>query len=295
MIARLLSAAFALATISACVSLPPTHYSEGLKVEDGVSTFQGNSRTSSDTAQLYSKIGAIVSCMDKQMVALLSDSEDLTTKFNDVYTSTSTYQQPTYTSYQGKTYTSYNGPVRTTTTSIPYTVYYPSYKTYFTCVPRVFLSGFDSSENLPSGTVNKHTGDYLGAVLIKEPDIGSGLKANDVLIKANGKRVVDLPDLFVRTLPRMKAGSKRYKALLIRDGKLISVNVKTADLTSTYFLISNMIFISAACQKNNDPTFALCRFSNEEWSKVFYKYGIPKESHLDYLRTLKLTSDTEEG
>lgn len=226
----------------------PTRYVESGKSKQGytdkiidnnlrMTSFQGNSSTKKDQAQLYAKFRAIEICheMNRTYTHILS-IKDSTFDKEEVETieSPSYYYgvSPYYGRYGyggwGGGMTVY-GPVTTQTRSETYT--YPQFDIYFECVEKA-LDARMSFSVLSSSQMKDFVKDLKGAVQVKEilPDSPNKnrFKVADIVTKANGTRVSTVVELYQAY---KEAPDGKLQLEVIRDGVKKNISVKFTDVT----------------------------------------------------------------
>lgn len=217
-----------------------------------VASFQGNSATKKETAELYAKFRAIELCHegDKKYTHILRVKDKTFTK-EISQTSTVTpsyyYGMSPYYSRAGLGMGVAYMPVSTTTSNDTYT--YPSFDVYFECVDKA-LDARISLQDLSSSQVTKLVKDVMGApqvddVLSDSPNVGV-LKKGDIIVAANGERVGNTVDLFKASRASM---NKPFSVEFFREGVRKSTRIRFSDVTELV-AESQAEIIKKACKED---------------------------------------------
>lgn len=219
-----------------CATYPP---STGFEAADGsgygytvksldeensyMAIFKGNNRTNTAAAMAYTVLAGYTYCGAKKMHAKVDVPKDFSEK--ESYTQVSSYSVP-YVSANGTTsYSSH-------TYSYPVTRTYPNFYSIFICRPRfIIFKGNAEVETIPRELVHSVMKDFRGGILVKSVTEGEGqvFKADDVIVRANGKRVESISSL--NNLMSTLSDKKSVKLDVIRKQKVILVNAPIKDIT----------------------------------------------------------------
>ncbi|WPU65915.1 PDZ domain-containing protein [Peredibacter starrii] len=222
-----------------------------------VSTFQGNSATKKEKAQLYAKFHAIELCkeMNQPYTHILTIRD---TSFQKEITQTNTYG-PTYyygvSPYYGR-YGAYGagvsmygayGPMNTQTTTDVKPV--PQFDVYFECVPKA-MDARMSFKSLSASDMKNLMQDVKGGVQVEEilPDSPNKniLQVGDIIIKGNGTRVEKVVELYQA---HRNSNANQFTVEFFRNGKMKSANVKFLDVTEMVGTAQNEI-LKEACKED---------------------------------------------
>lgn len=204
-----------------------------------ISTFEGNSSTKKEKAQLYAKFHAIELCkeMNQPLTHILTIRD---TTFDKEVTQTNTYA-PTYyygvAPYYGR-YGAYGagvsmygayGPTNTQTTTDVKTI--PRFDVYFECVAKA-LDARMSFKGLSADNMKQLMKDVKGGVQIEEilpdsPNKGT-LQVGDIIIKGNGTRVEKVVELYQA---HRNSNADKFTVEFFRNGKRKTAVVKFLDVS----------------------------------------------------------------
>lgn len=226
-----------------------------------VASFQGNSATKKEDAELYAKFRAIEICQEMgQVYTHILVVQDKTYSKDILQTSStgpSYYygMSPYYGRYCGYGGMSY-GMASTTTTSETYT--YPLFEVYFECVDRP-LDARVSLKNLSSSQMQNLVKDLQGAVQIDDvlsdsPNKGK-LKSGDIIITANGQRVDKVLELFQAS---RRSKQKNFRVEFFRDGVKKETTISFLDVTELVAQAQEEIIKSACKMEGIKDKKSLC-------------------------------------
>lgn len=273
---RVLLSALVLSLVG-CATTPTTYkLSKGGKEKEGysdknmdnllrIATFQGNSATKKETAELYAKFRAIEICEELgnnlTHIMLVKDNtfskeiSQTTANGPDYYYGASPYygRYGGYGAGWGMGY----GTVTTTTSNDTYT--YPMFDVYFECVDKPMDAGVQLI-NLSASQMKTIVKDLQGAVQVDSVVDGSPNKGRiekgDIIVRANGERVEKIIDVYHMF---RKPSISNYQVELYRNGVKKIVEVKMADVTQQVTDAQNEI-IKAACKvKDLKENNKLCK------------------------------------
>ncbi|WP_408098823.1 CC0125/CC1285 family lipoprotein [Peredibacter sp. HCB2-198] len=232
-----------------------------------VSSFQGNSSTKKEKAQLYAKFHAIELCkeMNSPYTHILTIRD---TTFDKEVTQTNTYA-PTYyygvSPYYGR-YGAYGagvsmygayGPMNTQTTTDVKTI--PQFDVYFECVNKAQDARM-SFKGLSAADMKNLMKDVKGGVQIEEilPDSPNKktLQVGDIIIKGNGTRVEKVVELYQS---HRNSNAEKFVIEFFRDGKRKTAEVKFLDVTEMVGSAQEEIIKEACKDDSIKGTAALCK------------------------------------
>lgn len=244
-------------------SSKPTRYQElagqegysdktmGLKLR--MTTFQGNSNTKKDRAELFAKFRAIEICHDKSKTNahILSVRDKSYQK--EITQTTTDYPSYYYGSapYYGR-YGYYGSGVSmsygtASTRSWNETYSYPMFDVYFECVANP-IDARMSFKPLSASQVKDFVKDVMGAVQVDEilPDSPNKgiLQTGDIILKANGTRVATIIELYEAS---RNSDPKSFKVEFLREGVKKNATVKFLDVTEMV-AESRKAIIKEACK-----------------------------------------------
>lgn len=215
-----------------------------------MASFQGNSNTDKDRAELYAKFRAIEICTEnnrKYTHILRVRDKTFSKEISQVSTASPSYYygMSPYYSRAGVGMGVAYMPVSTMTSNETYT--YPSFEVYFECVDKA-LDARISLQDLSYSQVSNFMKDVMGApqvddVLSDSPNTGL-LKKGDIIVTANGERVGNTVDLFKAS---RKSMNKPLQVEFYRDGVRRTAKVRFSDV-SALVAESQAEIIKKACK-----------------------------------------------
>ena len=255
--------------VSGCMSMNPPKVARSLyQPQDGtnggyseariddkvmVTRFAGNGNTHRDDASAFSQFRALELCKEQGFrITRILSSKDLSTSqtvqrtsnfnFGNANASVNGFGQPFPSAY-------YSGTANQVGVSNTWnqTFNYPTFDTFFSCKNQAYLAKLNLKE-ISAEDAKPFVKDLMGVVQIQDFIEGSPnrdiLRIGDFILRINGERI--------RTLAEgMNAidGAKdkdQIKFLIVRDGKLLTVNAKAVDGT-TMLEESAKKFLATVC------------------------------------------------
>lgn len=232
-----------------------------------VSSFQGNSSTKTEKAQLYAKFHAIEMCMEmnRKLTHILAVKDKT---FQKEITQTTAYA-PTYyygmAPYYGR-YGAYGSGVSmygaygsTNTQTSTEVKNIPQFDVYFECVDDA-IDARMSFKTLSSADLKNLVKDLKGGVQVDEilPDSPNKdiFQVGDIILKANGTRVATTIELYQA---HRNSNAKKFTIEFLREGKTKTAEVKFLNVTDMV-ANSQAEIIKEACKEDNvKKSSSLCK------------------------------------
>lgn len=231
-----------------------------------VASFQGNSSTKKEKAQLYAKFHAIEMCkeMNRKLTHILAVQDKTFQKEITQTTSTPTYYYgvaPYYGRYGAygagvSMYGAY-GPVDTHTSTEVKNI--PQFDVYFECVDDA-IDARMSYKTLSSADLKNLVKDLKGGVQVDEvlPDSPNKdiLQIGDIILKANGTRVATTIELYQA---HRNSNAKKFTIEYLHEGKTKTADVKFLNVTDMV-ANSQAEIIKEACKSDDvKKSSSLCK------------------------------------
>ena len=228
-----------------------------------VATFQGNSATTKESAELYAKFRAIEICEELgntlTHIMLVKDNT-FSKEISQTTASGPSYyygMSPYYGHYSGTGVGMGYGTVSTTTSNDTYT--YPMFDVYFECVDKP-VDARISLINLSSSQMKEIVKDLQGAVQVDavledSPNKGK-IQKGDIVTRVNGERVEKIIDVYHMF---RRPNASKYEVELYRNGVKKMVEVKQSDVTEQVAESQKEILKAACKMKDLKEDNKLCK------------------------------------
>lgn len=251
-------------TLSACVYINPYHFKGdidpsnnkpspfGLEFRESKYksipdthqvSYEGDDSTSLGNAIKYTYIASIDFCKKQGKVANWLGHTDKTT---------STVGVNSYTTGGYKTGNYYTP---TQTNVYAYEKVYPHFELTFVCASSVFTrdAAYDFEKVEPL-LIKEYVDDFQAAVLVKKAPEPSILKVGDVILRINGKRMLDSSDVDMLMFDR----SETEAIEIVRAKKRETVNIKRTNVVRALDAVNDGVFKSLCDELIGDNKPPIC-------------------------------------